>query len=136
MAIVDLAYQHALDRLAAVGFDALSEQERDFAAIWQVEARVINDGLVNYYTAATGDLAFHAPDALARVGAVGKAAIMRAANALFGPGGPPRDQQERQVAVKAFSPQVLATINELERRYVDDPVDVDDLVERAAGKGS
>jgi hypothetical protein len=134
MAIADLAYQHALDRLAAVGFDALTEQERDFAAIWQVEARVINDGLVHYYTGAAGDLAFHAPEALARVGAAGKAAIIRAANALFGPAGPPRDRKARQAAVKTLGPQALATIDELERRYSDDPVDVDELVERAAGK--
>ena len=70
------------------------------------------------------------------MGAVEKAAIIRTANALFGSGGPPRDRQERRAAVKALSAQVLTTINELERRYVDDPVDVDDLVERAAGKGS
>src|SRR5690242_208133 len=101
MAIADLAYQHALDRLAAVGFHALTQQERDFAAIWQVEARVINEGLVHYYADAAGDLAFHAPEALARVGATEKASILRTANALFGPGGPPRDRQERRTAVKA-----------------------------------
>lgn len=136
MAIADLAYQHAMDRLAAVGFDALSEQERDFATLWQLEARVNNGGFMHYYSGAAGDLAFHAPAALARVGATEKAAIVRTANALFGPGGPPRDRQERLAAIKTLSPQALTTIDELEERYYQDPADVDELVERIAEKRS
>ena len=136
MAIVDLAYQHAMDRLAAVGFDALPEQERDLVTLWQVEAGVNNGGFVHSYTGPAGDLAFHVPDALARVGAAEKAAIVRTANALFGPAGPPRNRKERQLAIKALSPQALATIDELEKRYYQDPVDVDELVERATNKKS
>lgn len=134
MAIADLAYQHAMDRLAAVGFAALSEQERDFAALWQVEAGVNNGGFARYYAGTAGDLAFHAPEALARLGATEKAAIVRAANALLGPGGPPRDRSERHAVVKALSPETLAAFDELERRYYEDPVDVDELVERAVGQ--
>ena len=130
----DLAYQHALDRLAAVGFAALPERERDLVALWQVEAEVNNGGFVNYYSGAAGDTAFHAPDALARVGAVEKAAIVRTANTLFGPGGPPRDPEERCAAVKRLSAQDLATIDDLEKRYYGDPVDIDELVESAASK--
>ena len=108
---VDLAYQHALDRFAAVGFGALTERERDLAALWQVEAEVTNGGFVHYYSGASGDTAFHAPAALARVGAVEKAAIVRTANALFGPDGPPRDRKERLAAVKELSAQALAMLD-------------------------
>ena len=132
----DLAYQHALDRLAAVGFAALPERERDLAALWQVEAEVTNGGFVHYFSGAAGDTAFHAPEALARVGAAEKSAIVRAANALFGPAGPPRDRKERLAAVKVLSAQDLATIDDLEKRYYNDPVDVDELVEVATGKTS
>ena len=54
---VDLVYQHALDRLAAVGFTALPERERDLATLWQVEAEVTNGGFVHYYSGAAGDTA-------------------------------------------------------------------------------
>lgn len=132
----DLAYQHALDRLSKVGFSAMPERERDLATLWHVEAELNNGGFVHYYCGAAGDTAFHAPDALARVGAAEKAAIVRAANALFGPDGPPRDRKERRAAVKSLSAQDLATIDDLESRYCRDPVDVDELVEGSAGKGN
>ena len=131
MSNADLSYQHALDRLSAVGFAALPERERDLAALWQVEAEVTNGGFVHYYSGAAGETAFHAPEALARVGAMEKAAIVRAANELFGPAGPPRDRKDRLAAIKRLTAQ-----DELENRYDRDPVDVDELVEGFAGKGS
>jgi len=131
---VDLVYQHALDRLGAVGFAALSERERDLATLWHVEAEVTNGGFLHYFSGAAGATAYHAPDALARVGALEKSGIVRAANALFGPAGPPRDRKERLAAIKALSARDLATIDDLEKRYYNDPVDVDELVEDAASK--
>lgn len=136
MAIADLAYQRALDRWAAVGFDALTELQRDVAALWHVEADVTNGGFEHYFSRPGADLAFHAPEALARLGASEKAAIVRASNALFGPGGPPREHAARRAALAALSPAARAGFDALEERYYHDPVDVDDLVERAvAGPG-
>jgi hypothetical protein len=134
MSNADLAYQHALDRLAAVGFANLTERERDIAALWQIEAEVTNGGFVHYYSGPRGDLAAYVPEALARLGATGKAAIVRAANTLFGPAGPPRDRKERQAVLKTLDAPSLATIDDLEDRYLKDPVDVDDLVERATSR--
>lgn len=108
----------------------MTERERDIATLWQVEAEVTNGGFVRYYSGARGDLAAHAPEALARIGAAEKAAIVRAANALFGPSGPPRDRVERQAVLKTLGAGSLAAIDELEDRYIADPVDVDELVER------
>lgn len=132
MAIADLAYQRALDRLSAVGFDALSDVERVIATLWHVEAQVNNGGLAGYYRGRGGDLAFHAPEALARAGAKKKAEILRAANAVFGPAGPPRDRKKRQAALKALDARARTTFDKLEKRYYADPVDVDELVERLA----
>ena len=129
MANADLAYQHALDRLLAVGYDALSDQERDLATLWQVEAEVNNGGFLHYYSGSAGDLAFHAPQALARVGATGKAAIVGTANALFGPVGPPRNRKERLAIIKGLSAEALIAIDDLEKSYYDDSADVDELVE-------
>lgn len=130
MTTVDLAYQAALDRLATVGFAALTERERDLVVLWQVEAGVGNGGLVHYYFGLAGNHAGHAPEALTRVGAVGKAAILRAANALFGLSGPPSGHEQRRAALQALSPQVVAAMDDLDRRYGDDADDVDDLVEK------
>ena len=131
MAIADLAYQHALDQLAALGFAALPERERDLAALWHVESAVNNGGFLRYYSAPAGDLAFHAPEALARLGAAQKAAIVRTANALFGTSGPPRDRKKRRAALAQLSAQALAAFGELEERYCQDPIDVDELVENS-----
>lgn len=136
MSNADLAYQQALDRLAAVGFANMTERERDIAALWQIEAEVTNGGFVRYYSGARGDLAGHAAEALARLGATGKAAIVRSANALFGPSGPPPDRSRRQAALQALDARARAAIDELEDRYLQDPMDVDELVERLTDRAS
>lgn len=136
MSNADLAYQHALDRLATVGFADMTERERDIAALWQIEAEVTNGGFVRYYSGSRGDLAGHAAEALVRLGATEKATIVRAANALFGPAGPPRDRQDRQAVLEHLDARSRAAIDELEDRYLQDPVDVDELVERLMGPAS
>ena len=67
--IVDLAAQRAMDHLAKVGFDRLSESERILATVWQFAAGVANHGFAGYYGSRRGDLAFHAPAALRAIGA-------------------------------------------------------------------
>lgn len=130
MANADLLYQRALDRLSAAGFDALTGRERAIATLWHVEADVNNRGLRGYYAGTGGDLAFHAPAALALVGAERKAELLRSANALFGPDGPPRDRRQRAAIVAALDDTGLATLGKLEQAYLQDPADVDELVER------
>ena len=92
----DLACQHAFDRLAKVGFEALTEKEKTLATVWKLEAGVMNEGFTHYYSSADGDLAFHGPVALEGIGARSLAQLVRQANALFGPAGPPRDRAIRQ----------------------------------------
>jgi hypothetical protein len=134
MTIADLAYQHALDRLSKIGFDALSGQERDIATLWHVEARVNNSGFIRYYSSHGGDLAFNAPEALTRIGALEKASIVRSVNALFGPSGPSRDRKERVAVIKTLSAESIAAIDDMEQRFCQDSEDIDALVERYASK--
>ena len=56
--IVDLAAQHAMDRLNEAGFDRISESERILATVWQFAAGVANHGFAGYYGSRRGDLAF------------------------------------------------------------------------------
>jgi len=130
----DLLYQHALNRLASTGFDALSAQEGDLATLWHLEAGITNGGLAHYYSGRGGDLAFHAPEALGRIGATEKADIVRAANALFGVSGPSRDRSQRLAALKTLSAESRASLDTLEDRYLQDGEDVDELVERWLGQ--
>ena len=74
---VDLAAQRAMDHLAKVGFDHLSESERILAAVWQFAAGVSNNGFAGYYTSRWADLAFYVPAALQQIGAAGLAEIDR-----------------------------------------------------------
>lgn len=130
MSNADLIYQRALDRLAALGPAALSETERDVVALWYLEADVNNGGFERYYSRAGSDYATQVVATLERMGAAGKAAIVREANALFGTAGPPPHRRERLLALKLFAPEAQTKLCELEIRYYDDAVDIDELVER------
>jgi hypothetical protein len=126
--IVDLAAQRAMDQLAKVGFDRLSEADRILATVWQFAAGVANHGFAGYFGSRRGDLAFHAPAALRAIGAGELAKIAEAANAQFGAGPAPdpkvRAEQIRQLGVE--SDRVFAT---LEQRYFDAEESIDALFE-------
>jgi hypothetical protein len=81
----DLACQHAFDRLAKAGFDALTEKEKTLATVWKLQAAVENGGFLRYFSSAAGDLAFHGPAAFEHIGARDMAELATKANAVFGP---------------------------------------------------
>lgn len=80
----DVAAQKAFDRLAKVGFERLTEQERILATVWTFDAEIANRGFAKYYSRPAGDPASFAPTALTRIGAVGPAEIARKANNVLG----------------------------------------------------
>ena len=125
----DLACQHAFDRLAAVGFDALTEKEKTLATVWKLEAAVENGGFVRYYSSAAGDFAFHGPTALENIGARHMAEVVTKANAVFGPGGPPRDRPTRERLVQAFADETRRTLEALDNQFVESPDDTDALID-------
>lgn len=125
----DVAAQKALDRLTKAGFHGLTATEKILAAVWMFEAGVANHGFRRYFTSAAGDLAVHAPAALRVIGAAGKAEIATAANAVFGPDGPPADRQERRARLRALGTGPGEIFRELETRFYELPEDVDELLE-------
>lgn len=125
----DLVAQHAIDRLAKDGFEALSETERTVAAAWLFDSGVSNGGFLNLYSTARGDLAFHAPTALRTLGAAELSDIAEQANAVFGPEGPPRDRNERRRRTEELKEPARALFTRLELRYEQCEEDVDDLLE-------
>ena len=125
----DLACQHALDRLARVGFDALTEKEKTLATVWKLEAGVENEGFWHYFSSRAGDLAFHGPAALGHIGARHMAALAAKANAVFGPEGPPLDRVTRRQRVRSFSDETRRILDALDDQFLESPDDTDALIE-------
>ena len=125
----DIAAQRALDRLAEVGFQKLTELDKILAVVWTFEAGVGNRGFAGYFSSSAGDIAFHAPSALRVIGAVGKAEIAVRANNVFGAGGPPRDRKKRRAIVRTFNDETRRMLQGLETLFYESQEDVDDLLE-------
>lgn len=123
--IVDLAAQRAMDRLAKVGFDRLSEAERILATVWQFAAGVANQGFAGYYGSRRGDLAFYAPTALRAIGAEELATIAAEANAQFGVAGPSPEPQARAEQIKELGEAAGCAFAALEQRYFDAEESID-----------
>jgi len=130
----DLAAQQALDRLAEVGLEGLTETERILAAVWQFAAGVGNGGFMGYFASHRGDVAFLAPNALRRIDALGLAEIAAEANAVFGAKGPPPDHHLRREALEALPESARTTWAALDEQYFACDEDVDELLERFLGK--
>ena len=125
----DLACQRAFNRLARVGFDALSEKDQTLATVWKLEAAVDNGGFARYFSSAAGDLAFHGPAAFERIGARHMAELATQANAVFGSEGPPRDRAARRKLVRAFSEETRQALDALDTQFLESPDDTDPLID-------
>lgn len=97
----------------------MTEPERVFVCVWQLEAEVNNGGFAQYYTNSSGDLAADAPAALEAIGATHTAGIVRAANALFR-GGPPRDPEAREDAFDSVADDAFEELDDRFLAYEDD----------------
>ena len=125
----DLACQQALDRLASVGFDALTEKEKTLATVWKLQAAVENGGFRQYFSSAAGDLAFHAPAALGQIGAQCMAELAVKANAVIGRLGPSRDRDARRRMVHHLSDQARQILAMLDEQFLNSPDDTDALLD-------
>ena len=125
----DLACQHALDRLASVGFDGLTEKEKTLATVWKLQASVENGGFRQYFSSAAGDLAFHAPAALSQIGARHMADLATKANAVIGRLGPSRDRDARRRMVHHLSNPARQTLAALDEQFLNSPDDTDALLD-------
>lgn len=125
----DLAMQRALDRLNHVGFAGLNEREKTLACVWLFESKVANGGLAHFYKSSAADLAAHMPAAFRAVGARNRAEIAEQANAVFGPGGVPENQETRKERLATLPAHALGVFDALERRYFDTVRELDERLE-------
>ncbi len=104
-------------RASKLGFEKLSRQEQNVAAVWGLEADVNNGGFDQYFFNASSDLAATAPDALREIGAPDAAAIVDEAVDAFGSDGPASEQTERQQQLERLEPLAKRRWAELDQRF-------------------
>jgi len=121
--------EEASRRYEALGFDGLTEPERVWIAVEELQMDVNNGGFDQYYFNSSGDTAWFASAALRTIGADRTATIVERANAVFGPDGPPRDREQRQEALERLrgaDDDVL--FKSLDDEFFKYPEDLDELL--------
>ena len=109
-------------------FAGLSEAEQTVYCIDGLERDVNNGGFSQFYLNSSGDQAVETVAALERIGATRMAALVRDANAAFGPSGPARDRDERGTQLLALGDAADAHWQALSAKFWDYPDDLTALV--------
>lgn len=112
--------EHQASRFWKVDYEKLTEAERVFILVWELESEVNNGGLNQYYCNSSGDWASGCPDALKRIGAGKAAQIIENANNLFPGGCPPKDRDERCAHVHSISDGAFDEFDQQFLKYPDD----------------
>lgn len=130
MKFLDEAFDRACSRYSGSNFDQLDEADKILVTIWSLEGDVNNGGFDQYYFNSAGDLAFHAPVALRKIGAHHMAQIIDDANKLFGPNGPARNPDESEAQLLAIAPNSSEPHrwDELTRAFQSYPDDISALL--------
>jgi len=104
-------------REARYGFGGLSDPERVFLCVWNLEAEVNNGGFSQFFDNSAGDHAAATPEALRRIGATGMADLVERAMAVFGASGPPADREERLEAMEDLPESEMEKWEDLEAAF-------------------
>ncbi len=113
---------------ADVPYEELSEPERVFKSVWELESQVNNGGFDQYFFNASGDLAPFAANALRTIGAPAMAAVVDAAVAIFRPDLMLSDRDERQSALSSLSHEAEEQLQALDQRFFGYPDDLTSLL--------
>jgi hypothetical protein len=125
---LDSRFEAALAKYDGGNFDLLPETDKILVALWGIEAEVNNGGFDQFYFNSAGDQAFFTPHALRVIGARSMAEIASRANAVFGPGGPPRSRDERQSKLEQITATVAEPWDGLDREFQSYPDDIRSLL--------
>src|SRR5690348_5542217 len=105
------------ERIEAHGFDALTDAERHYYAIWWLEAEASNGAFDQYFRNSSGELAHEALAGLKAVGAHRMADIFQSALNLFPNAQVPADSEERNRILDAFTPQQEQQLDTLSNAF-------------------
>jgi hypothetical protein len=122
--IMDSIYE----RIEAEGFDALTDSERYYFAIWWLEGEANNGAFDQYFGNSSGEFANEALQGLKAVGAHRMADIFEAAINLFPNSQVPTDREERNKVLDNFTPDQEQQLSKLTSEFTDYPDDLSSLL--------
>jgi hypothetical protein len=105
------------DRESKLGYEKLSQPERVFLCVWDLEAEVNNGGFDQYYFNSAGDHALDTVRALETIGAKRTAELVRTMNNLFGPAGPSPVRFKRQDQLSSLRDSVANKMHDADKRF-------------------
>jgi len=105
------------DRESKLGYEKLSQPERVFLCVWDLEAEVNNGGFDQYYFNSAGDHALDTVRALETIGAKRTAELVRTMNSLFGPAGPSPARFKRQDQLSSLRDSVANKLHDADKRF-------------------
>ncbi|MCG3131032.1 MAG: hypothetical protein FLDDKLPJ_01807 [Phycisphaerae bacterium] len=100
-----------------VGWEGLTQPQRNFSAVWMLEAEVNNGGFSQYFFNSWSD---HWPDALTGLNAIGArrtAEILQRAVAVFGPEGPATDREARMDQLSKLIDRCEKELDDLDDQF-------------------
>ena len=110
----------------------LSEPERVFRAIWELQGEVGNGGFHQYFFNTSGSLAIGAADSLRVIGAATTAAIVERAVEILGRDTCWPDRDARIARFEVLSPIALEQLNSLDQAFYAYPDNLTVLLYRYA----
>lgn len=120
--------EHEAARFWKVDFNLLTEAERVFLLVWEVEGEVNNGGFAQYYGNSAGERAARCPGALQSIGAGAMAKIVEEANAVFGDAGPPEDREAREATMAAMPEDSGDRWEKLDDQFFEYPDNLTELL--------
>jgi hypothetical protein len=117
------------ERIEEVGFDALTDHERYYWAIWWLESEANNGSFDQYFRNDSGELAHLALQGLSAVGARHMAALFQAAIDLFPNSEVPTKRERRNRILDDFTRLQEQRLDQLADEFVQDPDDTAELLE-------
>ncbi len=117
------------ERIEAKEFDALTDSERFYWAIWWLESEANNGTFDQYFHNSSGEWAHEALQGLKAVGALQMAAIFHKAIDLFPNSQVPKDSEKRNQILNSFTLSQEEELEKLSHSFTDYPDDLHTLLD-------
>ena len=125
--LIELA-ERRNSRLALGPFEQLSQPERVFRCVWDLEAQVNNGGFEQYFFNSSGDHSHFALEALTCVGALQMRGIVQQAFDLVGAVALERDMSTRQGLLLDMTEDQQEGLEQMDQAYLAYPDDLTKLL--------
>lgn len=125
--IFDVA-DRVFEKLNSGGFNKLSEPEKIFICVWNVDGELNSGGFDQFYFNESGNLAKVTPVCLQKIGAPKAAKLVLAANQVFGSDGPPQNMEKRNEQLSNLPEDKEETLKKLEAMYHEHCENIEKLI--------